>query len=42
MRLLPIVVTTAGLVAAAPAFAADVSVAVELPRIAINGGAQAQ
>ena len=34
MRLLPIVVTTAGLVAAAPAFAADVSVAVELPRIA--------
>ena len=34
MRLLPIVVTTAGLVAAAPAMAADISVAVELPRIA--------
>ena len=34
MRLLPIVVTTAGLAAAAPAMAADISVAVELPRIA--------
>ena len=34
MRLLPIVVTTAGLAVAAPAMAADISVTVELPRIA--------
>jgi len=33
MRLLPIVVTTAGLAAAAPAFAADLSVSVEIPRL---------
>ena len=33
MRLLPIVVTTVGLAAAAPAFAADLSVSVELPRL---------
>ena len=33
MRLLPIVITTAGLAAAAPAVAADLSVSVELPRL---------
>ena len=33
MRLLPIVVTTAGLAAAAPALAADLSVTVEVPRL---------
>ena len=33
MRLLPVVVTTAGLVAAAPALAADLSVSVEIPRL---------
>ncbi len=33
MRLLPVVVTTAGLVAAAPAMAADLSVSVEIPRL---------
>lgn len=33
MRLLPVIVTTAGLAAAAPAFAADLQVAVTLPRI---------
>ena len=33
MRLLPIVVTTVGLAAAAPAFAADLSVSVDIPRL---------
>ncbi|PZU60325.1 MAG: DUF2271 domain-containing protein [Brevundimonas sp.] len=33
MRLLPIVVTTAGLAAAAPALAADLSVSVDIPRL---------
>ena len=33
MRLLPVVVTTVGLAAAAPAFAADLSVSVEIPRL---------
>ncbi|WP_374388350.1 DUF2271 domain-containing protein [Brevundimonas sp.] len=33
MRLLPVVVTTVGLAAAAPAFAADLSVSVDIPRL---------
>ena len=33
MRILPIVVTTVGLAAAAPAFAADLSVSVDIPRL---------
>ena len=33
MRLLPIVVTTAGLAAAAPALAADLTVSVDIPRL---------
>ena len=33
MRLLPFVITTAGLAAAAPAFAADLSVSVDIPRL---------
>ncbi|OYX80569.1 MAG: hypothetical protein B7Y85_05020, partial [Brevundimonas sp. 32-68-21] len=33
MRLLPIVVTTVGLAAAAPALAADLSVTVDVPRL---------
>ena len=33
MRLIPVVITTAGLTVAAPAFAADLSVSVEIPRL---------
>ncbi|WP_292228644.1 DUF2271 domain-containing protein, partial [Brevundimonas sp.] len=33
MRILPVVITTAGLAVAAPAFAADLSVSVEIPRL---------
>ena len=33
MRLLPVVITTAGLAVAAPAFAADLSVSVDIPRL---------
>lgn len=33
MRLLPVIVTTAGLATAAPALAADLSVSVDIPRL---------
>ena len=33
MRLLPVVITTAGLAVAAPALAADLSVSVDIPRL---------